>query len=35
MHYWQAGIAVALAKIKQPIAHMKTVFTINTQYEGA
>jgi len=34
-HDWQAGIAVALAKIKQPIAHMKTVFTIhNIRYQG-
>ena len=34
-HDWQAGIAVALAKIKQPIADMKTVFTIhNIKYQG-
>lgn len=34
-HDWQAGIAVALAKIKQPFAHMKTVFTIhNIRYQG-
>ena len=34
-HDWQAGIAVALAKIKQPIEHMKTVFTIhNIKYQG-
>ncbi len=34
-HDWQAGIAVALAKIKQPIQHMKTVFTIhNIKYQG-
>ena len=34
-HDWQAGIAVALAKIKQPIMDMKTVFTIhNIKYQG-
>lgn len=34
-HDWQAGIAVALAAIKQPIPHMKTVFTIhNIKYQG-
>lgn len=34
-HDWQSGIAVALAKIKQPIPHMKTVFTIhNIRYQG-
>ncbi|MBU9713808.1 glycogen synthase GlgA [Evansella tamaricis] len=34
-HDWQAGIAVALAKITQPVEHMKTVFTIhNIKYQG-
>ncbi|WP_269409452.1 glycogen synthase GlgA [Lentibacillus daqui] len=34
-HDWQAAPAVALAKIKQPAAHMKTVFTIhNIKYQG-
>lgn len=34
-HDWQAGIAVALAKIKQPIEGLKTIFTIhNIKYQG-
>ncbi|MDQ0255935.1 starch synthase [Evansella vedderi] len=34
-HDWQAGIAVALAKIMQPVEDMKTVFTIhNIKYQG-
>ncbi|ASN06724.1 glycogen synthase [Virgibacillus necropolis] len=34
-HDWQAGIAVALAKISQPIEGLKTVFTIhNIKYQG-
>lgn len=34
-HDWQAGMAVALAKIKQPIENMKTVMTIhNIKYQG-
>ena len=34
-HDWQAGMAVALAKIIQPIADMKTVMTIhNIKYQG-
>ena len=34
-HDWQAGMAVALAKILQPIADMKTVMTIhNIKYQG-
>ncbi|MCR2820635.1 glycogen synthase GlgA [Lederbergia panacisoli] len=34
-HDWQAGMAVALAKIMQPIEDLKTVFTIhNIKYQG-
>ncbi|MFJ7936456.1 glycogen synthase GlgA [Sporosarcina sp. NPDC096371] len=34
-HDWQAGMAVALAKIIQPIADLKTVMTIhNIKYQG-
>ncbi|MCT2534179.1 glycogen synthase GlgA [Aquibacillus koreensis] len=34
-HDWQAGLAVAFAKILQPIENMKTVFTIhNIKYQG-
>jgi len=34
-HDWQAGMAVALAKIMQPIKDLKTVFTIhNIKYQG-
>ncbi|MBS4202524.1 glycogen synthase GlgA [Lederbergia citrea] len=34
-HDWQAGMAVALVKIMQPVEHMKTVFTIhNIKYQG-
>ncbi|UCZ52435.1 glycogen synthase GlgA [Bacillus shivajii] len=34
-HDWQAGLSVALAKIYQPVEHMKTVFTIhNMKYQG-
>lgn len=34
-HDWQAGMAVALAKIMQPVEDMKTVFTIhNIKYQG-
>ncbi|PAV30792.1 starch synthase [Virgibacillus profundi] len=34
-HDWQAGMAVALANIKQPIENMKTIFTIhNIKYQG-
>lgn len=34
-HDWQAGLAVALAKITKPIKHLKTVFTIhNLKYQG-
>lgn len=34
-HDWQAGFAVALANILQPVPHMKTVFTIhNIKYQG-
>ncbi|MEK3887644.1 glycogen synthase GlgA [Bacillus sp. FSL K6-3431] len=34
-HDWQAGMAVALAKIMNPIADMKTIFTIhNIKYQG-
>lgn len=34
-HDWQAGIAVALAKIIQPIKDLKTIFTIhNIKYQG-
>ncbi|MFA9456814.1 glycogen synthase [Halalkalibacter sp. AB-rgal2] len=34
-HDWQAGLAVAFAKIYQPIEEMKTVFTIhNMKYQG-
>lgn len=34
-HDWQAGIAVFLAKIMQPVEEMKTVFTIhNIKYQG-
>lgn len=34
-HDWQAGIAVALAKIIQPIPNLKTVLTIhNIKYQG-
>ena len=34
-HDWQAGMAVAFAKIMQPVEDMKTVFTIhNIKYQG-
>ncbi|MFA9557808.1 glycogen synthase GlgA [Evansella sp. AB-rgal1] len=34
-HDWQAGMAVALAKIIQPIPNLQTVFTIhNIKYQG-
>lgn len=34
-HDWQAGIAVFLAKVRQPVEGMKTVFTIhNIKYQG-
>lgn len=34
-HDWQAGVVVALAKVLQPIEHLKTVFTIhNIKYQG-
>ncbi|MDG5787880.1 glycogen synthase GlgA [Evansella sp. AB-P1] len=34
-HDWQAGIAVALAKIIQPVENLKTIFTIhNIKYQG-
>lgn len=34
-HDWQAGMAVALAKISEPIEGLKTVFTIhNIKYQG-
>lgn len=34
-HDWQAGMVVALAKIMQPIEHLRTVFTIhNIKYQG-
>lgn len=34
-HDWQAGMAVALAKIMNPVEDMKTVFTIhNIKYQG-
>ncbi|WP_163537933.1 glycogen synthase GlgA [Gracilibacillus sp. YIM 98692] len=34
-HDWQAGLAVALAKIYQPVQDMKTIFTIhNLKYQG-
>lgn len=34
-HDWQAGIAIALAKIMQPVEEIKTVFTIhNIKYQG-
>lgn len=34
-HDWQAGLAVSLAKILQPIPGLKTVFTIhNLKYQG-
>lgn len=34
-HDWQAGLAVAFAKIMNPINNMKTVFTIhNIKYQG-
>lgn len=34
-HDWQAGMAVALAKILNPIEDMKTIFTIhNIKYQG-
>ncbi|MBP3038545.1 glycogen synthase [Bacillaceae bacterium Marseille-Q3522] len=34
-HDWQAGVAVALAKITKPFPNLKTVFTIhNIKYQG-
>ena len=34
-HDWQAGMAIALAKIMQPIPDLKTVYTIhNIKYQG-
>ncbi|MRH43498.1 glycogen synthase GlgA [Aquibacillus halophilus] len=34
-HDWQAGLAVAFAKISEPVKNMKTVFTIhNIKYQG-
>ncbi|MFZ3576853.1 glycogen synthase [Virgibacillus sp. DJP39] len=34
-HDWQAGLAVAFAKIVEPVENMKTVFTIhNIKYQG-
>lgn len=34
-HDWQAGLAMAFAKIQKPIEHLRTVFTIhNIKYQG-